>query len=218
MNGFQACYYFEIDNYVSSFKGTSLKSFYLNGYSTGIYGWIDGPYVSDNLYFFHQVPLYSYSKNPAMVVELGTTSGNVGQDFHVFSPIASEIGDYFGTATTDMAKDTTQSGGYENGGLTLKYWNTDPAVVTSGYGYTAIRASFSRNISTYDKYDRKLLSTFIFCLYLYAEGTINSEMTSKSCEIVELSPSYTRMEMPVQWGPHAAFMWCLALLALLVLH
>lgn len=62
------CYFFEIDNYVSTFKGVFLKSFFLNGYSTGIYGWIDGPYVTDNVYFYHTTPLFSYTENPAFAI------------------------------------------------------------------------------------------------------------------------------------------------------
>lgn len=58
---------------------------YLNGYSTGIYGYIDGPYVSSNVYLYHNVPLFSYTRVPALVIEIGTTAGKVGQDFNVFS-------------------------------------------------------------------------------------------------------------------------------------
>ena len=60
--GTSQCYFFEIDNYYSEFKGVRLKSYYVNGYSTGIYGWIDGPYVNDNVYIYHKVPLFTYTK------------------------------------------------------------------------------------------------------------------------------------------------------------
>lgn len=40
-------------------------------------------------------------------------------------------------------------------------------------------------------------STFIFCLSVYAVGTINGDLTDKSCEVVELSYYYPRMSMPV---------------------
>lgn len=50
--GISACYYFEIDNLQSTFVGKSLKSFIINGYTAKIYGWIDGPYLSDNVYIF----------------------------------------------------------------------------------------------------------------------------------------------------------------------
>ena len=192
------CYFFEIDNYVSTFKGVFLKSFYLNGYVTGIYGWIDGPYVTDNVYFYHTAPLFSYTEDAAFAIEFGTTSGDHGQDFHVFSPIASESGDYYGNEITNIKKDTEQPGGFENGGLTATFWNADPSAQIAEYGYTALKTTFSRNISTHDNYDRKLKSTFIFCLYLFAEGTINSDLTDKECEIVELSYHYPRMEMPIK--------------------
>ena len=113
-----------------------------------------------------------------MVIEIGTTSNKKYQDYNVFSPIASETGDYFGKSVTDMQKDNSVAGGYEDGGLTIQNWNTNPASPTPGYSYTTVRATFSRNITTFDSYDRSLLSTFIFCLYLYAEGTLNSQQTA----------------------------------------
>lgn len=192
-SGLKQCFYFEMDGLVSTFKGVKLKDFTLNGYNTGIYGWIDGPYVNANLYFYHNVPLFSYTEEPALAIELGTTSNSRGQDFNVYSPIDSETGDYFGTEITSMAKDNTETGGFENGGLSVASWNANPAYVTAGYGFTTVRTSFSRDINTYDGFDRPLLSTMIFCLYLFAEGTLNSELTAKQCEIVELSPFYPMM-------------------------
>lgn len=195
-SGISQCYFFEIDNYVSSFKGQKLKNFYLNGYSTSIYGWIDGPYVTSNVYFYHQVPLFTYTKQPAVIIEIGTTTGDVGQDFNVHSPVASEAGDYYGRAVTSMTKDSLAAGGYENSGILLKHWNAVPSAQISGLPLTALRINYSRNISTFDNYDRKLQSTFIFCMYLYTVGTINSQLTDKSCEVVELSYHYPRMKMP----------------------
>lgn len=87
-SGIKQCYYFEIDNLVSTFKGVFLKNFYINGYLTGIYGYIDGPFVSNNLYFYHSTPLFvAYMQVPAVVIEIGVTSGNVGQDFNAYSPV-----------------------------------------------------------------------------------------------------------------------------------
>lgn len=136
------------------------------------------------MYFYHTTPLFAYVEEPAFAIEFGTTSGKKGQDFHVFSPIAGESGDYFGSEVTNMTKDNTMTGGFENGGLTASFWNADPADQINEYGYTTLRTTFSRNISTYDDYDRELKSTFVFCLYLFAEGTINSDLTDKGCEIV----------------------------------
>ena len=59
-----------------------------------------------------------------------------------------------------------------------------PSDQIMAYSNTALRIMFSRNISTYDDYDKVLLSTFIFCLRIYSQGTINSEVSDKSCEIV----------------------------------
>lgn len=65
-SGVSQCYFFDVDNYVSEFKGAKLKNFYVNGYSTGIYGWIDGPYVTANVFLYHKVPLFTYTKEPAI--------------------------------------------------------------------------------------------------------------------------------------------------------
>lgn len=78
----------------------------------------------------------------------------------------------------------------------MKNWNAVPAEQIGGLAYTVLRINYHRNISTYDGYDRKLQSTFIFCLYLYTTGTINSDLTDKNCEVVELSYHYPRMVMP----------------------
>ena len=47
-----------------------------------------------------------------MVIEIGTTSNKKYQDYNVFSPIATETGDYFGKSITDMQKDNSVAGGY----------------------------------------------------------------------------------------------------------
>ena len=83
-------------------------------------------------------------------------------------------------------------GGFENNGLSAKFWNAVPAEQIADYAYTGLRLLFSRNVSTFDDYDKKLSSTFIFCLHIYAQGSISSEVSDKSCEIVELSYSYVR--------------------------
>jgi len=86
-------------------------------------------------------------------------------------------------------------GGFENNGLSAQFWNAVPAAQISDYSNTALRIMFSRNISTFDDYDKKLSSTFIFCLHIYAQGSINSVVSDKSCEIVELSYSYVREDL-----------------------
>lgn len=65
-------------------------------------------------------------------------------------------------------------GGFENNGLTAKFWNALPSAQIADFQYTSLRLMFSRNISTYDNYDKKLSSTFIFCLHIYAQGSISS--------------------------------------------
>ena len=58
---------------------------------------------------------------------------------------------------------------------------------------TALRISFTRDVYTYDLYDKKMLSTFLFCMYLYTSGSVAGSLSDKSCAMVELSPSYLRM-------------------------
>lgn len=75
-------------------------------------------------------------------------------------------------------------GGFENNGLRAKFWNAVPADQIASYSNTGLRIMFSRNVTTFDNFDKKLSSTFIFCLHIYAQGTISSEVSDKSCEIV----------------------------------
>ena len=65
---YSACYHYEINNYVSTFLGPFLKTFMLNGYNTSIYGYIDGPIVTNKLYFYQRTPLFSYVQPPAAVI------------------------------------------------------------------------------------------------------------------------------------------------------
>lgn len=189
--GITACYHFEIDNLTSKFVGKSLKSFTINGYATKIYGWIDGPYLTNNVYIFQESPLFTYKRDPALIMELGSNDGGDGQDFYVVSPLDSEAGDYYGTSVATIKKDSSM-GGFENKAFSAKFWNTDPAKQIADYSYTALRMMFSRNVSTFDDYDRKLSTTFIFCLHIFAQGSMVSEVSDKSCEIVELSETYVK--------------------------
>jgi len=81
-----------------------------------------------------------------------------------------------------MNLDNTAAG-FDNNGLSTGFWNCDPADPIS-YSYSAIRVLFSRDISTYDHYDKQLLSTMVFCMHIFGQGTINSQVTDKSCEVV----------------------------------
>ena len=83
-----------------------------------------------------------------------------------------------------MVKDNTVSGGYDNQALTAKFWNAVPAQFIAEVPTTNLLINFRRNISTHDSYDRNLLSTFSFCLYIFTTGSINADVTDKSCEVV----------------------------------
>lgn len=54
-----------------------------------VFGWIGGQYLQDNIYLYQQTPLFTYKQVPAVLMEIGTTSGGYGQDFNAFSPIAA---------------------------------------------------------------------------------------------------------------------------------
>jgi hypothetical protein len=85
------------------------------------------------------------------------------------------------------------AGGFQNPALTIKNWNADTNAQISGLSFTALRISFNRPVYTYDNYDKSMLSTFLFCIYLYSSGSINGALSDKSCEVVELSPVYIQM-------------------------
>jgi hypothetical protein len=148
-----ACYYYEIDNLVSTFVGPLLKVFTFHGYNTSIYGYIDGPSLVNKVYFYQNTPLFTYSNVPAIAIEIGTTSGNYGQDFYAWSPISSEIGDYYGIDITSIDLDNNAKG-FQNPALNLKHWNANPASQIPGLSSTSLRISFSRSVYTRDLYDK----------------------------------------------------------------
>lgn len=195
-NYYSACYYYEINNYISTFVGEYLKSFMLNGYNTSIFGYIDGPIATSKVYLYQQTQLLGYSTPPAGIIEIGTTAGKFGQDYYAYSPISSESGDYYGDSITQMNFDNTAKG-FQNPALTINHWNANPATQITGLSFTALRISFSRAVYTYDDYDKPMLSTFLFCFYLFASGSINGALSDKACEAVELSPVYLQMGLAV---------------------
>lgn len=163
--------------------GPYIKSFMLNGYNTSIYGYIDGPIVQNKVYFYQEAPQFSYVQIPAVVIEIGTTAGGVGQDFYAASPVSAENGDYYGTDINTKDFDNNAKG-FQNSALTLNNWNADPGNPIATLSLTALRISFSRDIYTYDNYDKTMLSTFLFCLYLYTSGSITGSLSDKSCEMI----------------------------------
>jgi hypothetical protein len=97
--------------------------------------------------------------------------------------------------------------------LTLQHWNADPGSTIPGLSMTALRISFARAVYTYDSYDKQMLSTFLFCLYIYTSGSVSGSLSDKSCEMVELSTSYLQMSVSSGEG----WMWIWSLLAVIIL-
>lgn len=52
-----------------------------------MYGHIDGPVLTNNVFFYHPTPLYTYTVSPAVAIELGATPSGA-QDFNVFSLVS----------------------------------------------------------------------------------------------------------------------------------
>jgi peroxiredoxin len=102
---YSVCNYFEISNFYSTFRGLYLKDIKLNGYAVSVYGYIGGPYVTINAFFYHTTPLYTYNVNPAIVLELGAATNSNYQDFNVYSTTSSENGDYFGSDIQNIRRD-----------------------------------------------------------------------------------------------------------------
>lgn len=73
------------------------------------------------------------------------------------------------------------AGGFQNPALTVDHWNANTSAQIAGLGLTALRISFNRAVYTYDAYDKSMLSTFLFCIYLYSSGSINGALSDKSC-------------------------------------
>lgn len=86
---YSVCSFFEITNYYSTFRGLYLKDIKLNGYPVSLYGYIGGPYVTIDTFFYHSTPLYTYTSYPAIVLELGAASNSNYQDFNIYSTTAT---------------------------------------------------------------------------------------------------------------------------------
>jgi|JI6StandDraft_1071083.scaffolds.fasta_scaffold26901_1 hypothetical protein len=98
----------------------------------------------------------------------------------------------------------TSNNAFENGGLTAIYENVNAGAINSNISTTNVKVSFSRNISTFDQMDKQLLSTFTFCIYIYAQGSIVGSLTDKYCDVVELSVSYPKMTLPIRTTTYQA--------------
>jgi hypothetical protein len=78
----------------------------------------------------------------------------------------------------------TVKNGFNNNGLRINYQNCNSSNINNDIGGSNLKISFQRNVSTYDKYDKKLISTFSFCIYLYAGGSVTVNQTDHYCDVV----------------------------------
>ena len=130
-----------------------MKDIKLNGYPVSIYGFIGGPYVNINVFFYHATPFSTYTVKPAVILELGAAVNSSYQDFNVFGILSGETGDYYGTSVSSLQKDTVGNG-FENSGLNIEYQNANSADLNSNISGTNLKISYKRNVSSHDSLDK----------------------------------------------------------------
>jgi hypothetical protein len=70
----EACYNYELNNLVSTYRGQYLTKIKIGGLDTAVYGGVEGPVLTGNLFFYHSAPLGSYSTAVCAVIKLGYVS------------------------------------------------------------------------------------------------------------------------------------------------
>jgi hypothetical protein len=57
---YQSCYFYEINNIISTYRGQQLFSINLNNQNTVAYGGVEGPVLSTNVFLYHTAPSGTY--------------------------------------------------------------------------------------------------------------------------------------------------------------
>ena len=142
---YEVCYGYQVNNYVSTYRGSDLGTMDFEGVSSNVYGGIYGPNLQLQLYWFRGST--SISNTSALTIRVGNQiSSDLGYDFFVCGS-----GDYYGASATALSRDLVYSG-YENGACTY--------TVNS----QSISLTYSRDIFTFDSFDAVLGQVVNICI------------------------------------------------------
>ena len=118
---YQSCYGYDIDDYISTFKGKELATFNFEGTSSVLYGGLTGPLLNLMTYLYR--PSGNSLSNANVIFKIGSeVSSTVGNDYFRCSD-----GDYFGSSYTSMTKDMDVSG-YDDGTCSVVQSSTSTRV------------------------------------------------------------------------------------------
>lgn len=154
------CYGFQIDNYVSTFRGAQLGTMQFEGVNSVLYGGLfSGTSLTFQLFWYRASAAMTNTTN--MYIRLGgSISSTVGYDFYQCG-----VGDYFGTDTANLKVDLDYSG-YEDSSCT--YYSSASSVMML----------FTREAYTFDTFDYQLSDSTEVCVI--GSSTHCSTVTLKS--------------------------------------
>jgi hypothetical protein len=139
------CFGYEINSYVSTYRGPYITTMAFEGVNSLVYGGVYGPYLVMQLFWYRPSPNMTNTTN--ITIQIGNQiDENVGNDYYVCG-----VGDYYGASSSSISKDLVYSG-YENGDCTFK-----KNVKSTMMGY-------SRDIYTFDDFDVNITKILSICL------------------------------------------------------
>ena len=163
---YEVCYGYQVNNYVSTYRGTYLGAMDFEGVSSQVYGGIYGPYLQMQLFWFRNSPIIGNSSN--MIIRAGNQiNADLGYDFYICGD-----GDYYGKSISTLSKDLIYSG-YDNGACTF--------TINSN----SVTMSYTRDIFTFDSFDASLSQSLHICLYgsLESCGDLNLPLNIPSMTV-----------------------------------
>lgn len=142
---YSICFGYQVDSYVSTFRGMNLGSMQFEGVDSNLYGGIYGPYLQLQLYWYRPSPNVTNTSN--LILQIGNgVNAIVGNDYFICG-----AGDYFGTDISNLMFDTDYSG-YNDGSCSYR--------TTS----QSIQLAYTRYALTFDTFDYQLTSPVYLCI------------------------------------------------------
>lgn len=142
---YSLCAGYQVDSYVSTYRGSTLGTMMFEGVSSRVYGGFYGPYLQLKLYWYRPNP--TVTNTSSIIIRVGDEiSEAVGYDYFVCGG-----SDYFGNSLSSLLSDLDYSG-FNNG------------ICSYQAKASSIQLSYSRDVLTYDSFDFQIPQTFSICL------------------------------------------------------
>lgn len=139
------CFGYQLDSYVSTFRGVNLGTMRFQGADSTVYGGVYGPLLQFQLYWYRPNTTIANASN--LIIQIGSSVNEVvGSDYYICGS-----GDYYGTDILSLNSDTDYSG-YNDGSCNFR--------TTS----SSIQLTYTRDALTFDSFDYQLTSSVYLCL------------------------------------------------------